>query len=233
MSTCSEIPVTGLGRYGRWVTNDLSNREAQYGTAMPDGPEIVHCRHTTNSKLVETLVMHVIDDYRYEPMHEWFQGDPEYFASLIDMAVDFVDGLIEIGEKATPFQLKDKLSKLLKRAKRFDPEDEGDDSDESSCSAGSITNVIVSGTGHTVTVNSPEALFKQDVKDFVSEKLIKSQHPEDVLNWIDLFAEYKKSKSCRVTREDLRRELAIHGIIYKDSSVNGKKFYGFLGWRLK
>ena len=164
-----------LWKVGR--TNDLSNREAQYGTAMPDGPEIVHCRHTTNSKLVETLVMHVIDDYRYEPNHEWFQGDPEYFASLIDMAVDFVDGLIETGEKATPFGLKEKLSKLLKKAKRFDPDDDEDaQSDDSGTSSITINH---SGSG-SINITLPD--YTGLIRDFKSETLQRVETSPGVIN---------------------------------------------------
>ena len=51
-------------------------------TGMPDGVDILHCRHTSDSRLAEQIIHHTLKGYRYDNNREWFQGDPEPFAHI-------------------------------------------------------------------------------------------------------------------------------------------------------
>jgi prophage antirepressor-like protein len=141
-------------------TKDMSNRECQYTTAMPDGPEIVHCRHTRDSALVERVCLHILKSYRYEEGHEWMVGDPEYFARVIDCVVNFVDGMTDAGETIVDYKLHKRVDKLMGRAKDFDAEavqDELSDLEE-----GSNGSVIISGNvlgNVNITMVGDDAFF--------------------------------------------------------------------------
>jgi hypothetical protein len=131
------------------MTRDLSKAECQYGTAMLDGAEIVHCRHTSDSRLVESLVHHILGDFRDEDNREWFQGEPEVFARVIDVAVNFVDGMVDVVDNVVEFNLDEKIAKLMRCARNFDS-GEGNTSDGSTSSvmvnnsAGGVVNITTS-----------------------------------------------------------------------------------------
>ena len=221
-----------LWKVGR--SQDLKNREAQYKTSMPEGPEFVHCRHTCNSALVEAIVHHIIDDTRFVENLEWFEGDPEYFAAILDMVVDFVDGLTEIGDKVVPFQLKDKLGSLIKNAKRFSPQDdEGNTSEGSQRSEGSV---IVTGNNNNITNINVQINPVIIVSQFVTETLVREHL--SLLPWTRLtsaFDTFVKDKTFpnEVSRFFLKSELRKHGVSYVSTHVNGKTFKGIKHWKLQ
>ena len=77
---------------------------------MPDGCETVHCIRTCDAGLVEKIVHRILDDYRYDPNREWFQGDAELFARVVNAAARFVEGLIVIDSLGPRSRSKPRLT---------------------------------------------------------------------------------------------------------------------------
>jgi prophage antirepressor-like protein len=96
--------LTKIGR-----TQDLSMRETSYHTGMPDGVDILHCCHTSDSKLAEQLVHHALKEYRYDDNREWFQGDPELFAHTIDFVTSVVDNLPLLIKNMVSSRVRDRV----------------------------------------------------------------------------------------------------------------------------
>ena len=154
-------------------TRDLSVRTLQYSTAMPDGADLVHCCHTRDSSVVERVVHHILDKYRYEDNREWFQGDAEYFARVMDCVVVFVDGMTDAGDAVVGYKLDTRLCKLMKRV--FTSTVDGDESDGSTGST-----VIIQGNV-TGDVNVNFIMSENVVSRFIEEKLERSESKGDRL----------------------------------------------------
>jgi hypothetical protein len=163
-----------LSKIGR--TKELSVRELSYQTPFPDGVDILHCRHTTDSKLAEAVIHHVLDDFRYADNREWFQGDPEIFAHIIDITVSLIDNLPHVVESVVTSQLRSRIRKELTRAKTYHPDDaETNDAIPGSSNAGSQPSVVViNASGGTVNVNV-ELPGLPLVRKFVEAGILQSQ----------------------------------------------------------
>jgi prophage antirepressor-like protein len=59
-------------------SKDVCKRSGQYSTSMPDGVDMVHCVKTCDANLVERVVQHILDAYRYDANREWFQRQPAF-----------------------------------------------------------------------------------------------------------------------------------------------------------
>ena len=95
----------------------------------------------------------------------------------------------------------------------------------------------VEGLAHPPAVQSATNRYKDSVdkvKEFVTEHMCRSEDENDILEWPAFYKAFKDAyPSAKMKRPELRTELLKHGVVYKDTSLNGKKFYGFLGWQLK
>ncbi|KAJ3056543.1 hypothetical protein HK097_006176 [Rhizophlyctis rosea] len=69
------------------------------------------------------------------------------------------------------------------------------------------------------------------VKEFVEEHMSRSENEKHVLEWKDVASAFAKHYG-KMKRDTLRAELAKHGVNYANTSVDGDKFKGFLGWAL-
>ena len=73
---------------------------------------------------------------------------------------------------------------------------------------------------------------QQKVTEFVQKYLVRSVDCKRILPWIELKDRFNIHSKITLTRTDLRKRLKTLGVHYQDSSVDGNKFTGFLGWEL-
>ena len=71
------------------------------------------------------------------------------------------------------------------------------------------------------------------VKTFIATEMVRTEDPAVILHWTDFKAAITSKTRLRLKRDDLRERLAREGVEYANSSINGTRFTGFLGWRLK
>jgi prophage antirepressor-like protein len=220
--------LTKIGR-----TQDLSMRETSYHTGMPDGVDILHCCHTSDSKLAEQLVHHALKEYRYDDNREWFQGDPELFAHIIDFVTSVVDNLPLIVENMVSSRVKDRVRKELIRAKCYQ---EGDDGSQSDASAG--PGVVVNTTVN-VTVEAPR---QEVVKQYITGNLCPDRSA--YMDWIMLSTDFRTWAGDNGYREasnwkagTLMEELGKQGVVYRKRRYQSKELgkdidlVGTRGWK--
>jgi prophage antirepressor-like protein len=200
-------------------SKDVCKRSGQYSTAMPDGVDMVHCVKTCDANLVERVVQHILDVYRYEANREWFQGDADLFRRVLDAVVSFVDGLTASLDNVTEAKFDERVKKVMRRLQHHD--EDGNDSDSSTVT------VNTNGDGNTIHVNVTVC----PVKDFFQKHLRRSANSRKVLLWTDVFKLYKREYGD-MRAPALQAELTKHGAVWQETSVDGVKFAGFKGWEL-
>ena len=209
-------------------SQDLSRREKNFETALPDGTNTLHCRHCTNSTLVEKIMHHILAKYRYKPIREWFQGPAKYFAKLLDAVVDFVDGLVEAGENIQEFDFNKRLEKLIRKARNYDADDVADLSEASS----SDSVLVVTGGTNNIVVNVNHLV---PAKRFIRECLVRARPPEEhqvEYSFIsEKFREWGEANSVAVGRDELR---VLKSSEYlgppKNTSLHKDKWQSVLGY---
>ena len=107
-------------------SKNVSKRSGNYCTSMPDGVDIVHRVLTSDSHLAERVVHHILDVHRYDANREWFQGDPNFFARVVDCVVEFIDGMVEAGDTIVEHKLDTQLRTLMRRTLDQRPGKESD-----------------------------------------------------------------------------------------------------------
>jgi hypothetical protein len=206
-------------------SNDLCKRNSTYSTAMPDGIDTIHRVQTCDAHLVERIVHHILDAYRYDANREWFQGDAELFRRVLDAVVSFVDGLTSSLDNVTDAKFDERVKKVMRRLQHH-----GEDGNESDSSTRSAVTVNTTGDGNTIHVN---LLFQNDtITTFFKERFQRDVNPDRVAEWRHVFGTYKRVHG-RIRADDLKRGLQPYGLVWKQGSVGGKKFEGYRGWNFK
>ena len=70
-----------------------AHRSSSYNCRM------VYAKQTTNRKLLEKVVHHILDQYRIDPQREWFRVSYEIAKEALDTAHLFLDGLVNNCDK--------------------------------------------------------------------------------------------------------------------------------------
>jgi len=216
-----------LWKIGR--SKDLSKRECQYQTPLPDGVDIAHCRHTSDSKLAESLVHHALSDYRYTDNKEWFEGDPEVFAHVVDVAVAVIDNLPFTVASVVQSKLRDKIRREFSRARRFDLED-GNETDASNSSI--VINANNVGTVN-VTIQKPgQAAFD----DFFEQHIIEERRAG--LRWTTAYKTFRRwaedeTRAIPNTKKEIQRIFV--GSLGRAKKVNmpDGQIFGWQHYRLE
>ena len=81
--------LNNMFKIGR--TKDLSKRLSTYNTSNPGGVLIMYERCCRDSKLVETMVHHILSDKRCERNREYFECPLEWIKKTIDHCVESCD----------------------------------------------------------------------------------------------------------------------------------------------
>jgi len=80
-----------LFKIGR--TKDLTKRLQTYNTGNPEGDvTIIYEKRCCDSRLVESMVHHILDSFRYEDNREYFRCDIRCIRDAIEHSVDGTDG---------------------------------------------------------------------------------------------------------------------------------------------
>jgi hypothetical protein len=85
---------------------------------------------------------------------------------------------------------------------------------------------------HELTEGDASNSLRENVRNFVSDHLFRSTNPDKVLLWKDVHNRYKPLYA-KVRGPILQDELRLQGVRYVETSRNGLKFEGFLGWELR
>jgi T5orf172 domain-containing protein len=206
-------------------SKDVCKRNGTYSTAMPDGVDTIHRVQTCDANLVERVVHHVLDAYRYDANREWFQGDAELFRRVLDAVVSFVDGLTSSLDNVTEARFDERVKKVMRCLQHH-----GEGGNASDSSTRSAVTVNTTGDGNTIHVN---VVFQDDtIKAFFKERFQRDVNPDRVAEWRDVFGTYKRLHG-RIRAEDLKRGLQPYGLVWKQGSVGGKKFEGYRGWNFR
>ena len=208
-------------------SKDLKKRTQQYNTAMPDGSETVHCVRTCDAHLVERIVHHILDDYRYNPNREWFQGNAELFARVVNAAARFVDGLTASVEKAEAFKIDEEMTNLMERLHLHDlsvpipsltlPGE---------CTTRSVSNDS-NHAGPTATAPSDDCEL---VDRFISQRVIKV--PTALLNWSHIYKAFRRW--CDIKGLPERSSRREYEALFQEKlgNFNGVETKSWRGWNL-
>lgn len=97
-------------------TMDLTSRMNAYKTGSYSN-ELVYKKRCCNRKLLERMVHHILDEYRSNPMREFFDVTQDIVIAAIDSAHLFLDGIVnrcaEIHTSNFPLKLKKLIDECL------------------------------------------------------------------------------------------------------------------------
>jgi hypothetical protein len=74
---------------------------------------------------------------------------------------------------------------------------------------------------------------QEAVKAFIATEMVRTNDPTAILHWMDFKNAFMSKTKLRLKRADLRERLGREGLKYAESSINGTRFMGFLGWSVR
>lgn len=75
-------------------TDNVDRREGEHRTSTSKG-SVVYSKRCCDSKILERVVHHILDQYRIYPKREWFGVSFDIAKEAIDAAHAFIDGLVD------------------------------------------------------------------------------------------------------------------------------------------
>lgn len=185
-------------------TTNVAIRESHYQTCTQTG-QMMFCKKCYNCDLLEKMVHHMMDKYRYMKDREWFETDLETAKYVIECAQMFLDDFIPIIDKLPETNIKEFIEDV-------------------------ITN---SGTRRELIKEQKETIYKKVVKEQeeihqqVFEKTNEDVERMDLVNPLDFT---KFITDCCERGEDfycIKNELYAAHKLWSRSSDTKKKIFEY------